>query len=61
MAVQLLLEYGANVNVLGKFGASAFFIASQHGSTEVVKMLLIQGADVNVLYRQQGLFSSDDS
>lgn len=47
-AVQVLLERGADVNKKLKRGQTALMIASYHGDTEMVRLLISSGADVNV-------------
>lgn len=38
--VKFLLDSGANVNVQDEDGSTALMCASEHGHTEIVKMLL---------------------
>ena len=42
-----LIEAGANVNVINRLDVTPLMIASGYGHTEVVKLLLEAGADVN--------------
>ncbi len=47
-AVQLLIDYGVNVNIKeGKYGCTALYLASRAGQVQIVKILLEQGAFVN--------------
>ena len=46
--VQLLLDYGADVNHTANDGASPLFTASACGHVEVARLLLKNGADVNL-------------
>lgn len=48
VAVEALLKKGANVNAKFRYDATALSYASDKGHTEVVKVLLAHGADVNV-------------
>lgn len=47
-AVEALLAKGANVNAKFRYGATALSYASDKGHTEVVRVLLAHGADVEV-------------
>ena len=44
--IQLLLDNGAEVNTMSKYGITALHIAAQHGRKEVVRILLDHGAKV---------------
>ncbi len=46
--IRKLIEAGADVNVINKYGATPLIMASQKGYAEVVKLLLDAKADVNV-------------
>lgn len=46
-AVQVLLARGADVNKKLKRGQTALMIASYHGDTDMVRLLISSGADVN--------------
>ncbi len=43
-----MLDKGADVNAKFRYGATALFKAAERGHTEVVKLLIERGADVNV-------------
>ncbi len=45
--VRKLIEAGADVNVINKYGKTPLLMASRNGHTEVVKLLLQAKADVN--------------
>ncbi|KAJ7718964.1 ankyrin repeat-containing domain protein [Mycena maculata] len=45
--VQLLLDHGADVNILGQYGMSALMAASYQGHEVVVQLLLDNGANMN--------------
>ena len=45
----LLLERGANTEILSSFGQTALYIASSHGYTDGVRSLIDHGADVNAI------------
>lgn len=47
--VGILLEYNAEVNLVNKQKCSALHFAGQYGSSQVVHLLLIRGADVNIV------------
>jgi ankyrin repeat protein len=47
--VQLLLDNGADPNVLGESCGNSLCAASKHGDAEVVEMLLQGGADINAV------------
>ncbi len=47
-AVQGLLEAGVNVNATFRYGATALFPACDRGHEEIVRLLLVRGAEVNV-------------
>ena len=49
-AVQLLVDRAANVNIGMKRGQTALMFASYYGHSEVVKLLLASGADVNASF-----------
>lgn len=44
--VQLLLQHGADVNLPNKNGRTALFMASEKGYVDIVKVLLLNGANV---------------
>jgi ankyrin repeat protein len=46
-AVQMLMAHGADINKKLKRGQTALMFASYHGDTEMVKLLIASGADVN--------------
>ena len=54
LAVQYLLEQGADVNKTTDNGASPFLIAAQMGHLDVLKCLREKGADVNKSMRTNG-------
>jgi ankyrin repeat protein len=45
--LQLLLEKGADVNLVHNNGATALMIAARKGNKDIVELLLEKGADVN--------------
>ncbi|WP_353273965.1 ankyrin repeat domain-containing protein [Wolbachia endosymbiont (group A) of Ennomos erosarius] len=45
--VKILIEKGANVNVIGKGGLTPLYWAVQEGRTEIVKILIAKGAKVD--------------
>ncbi|KAL8815302.1 MAG: hypothetical protein Q9191_008471, partial [Dirinaria sp. TL-2023a] len=47
--VQLLLDHGANVNAISKFGGTALHVASVRGFEKIVQLLLNHGANVNAI------------
>ena len=47
--VKLLLENGADPNIIGNDGRTSLIFASKFGCTDVVKMLLKNGADPNII------------
>lgn len=47
-AVQVLLENGADVNILANNGLTSLMMATLNGHTEAVSMLLQNGANVNI-------------
>lgn len=48
--VRALLECGADVNVQDDEGSTALMCASEHGRTEIVKLLLEQpGCDISIV------------
>ncbi len=49
--VKKLIEKGADVNVVNKYGETALHEASFWGRSDVVKMLIEAGADVNLVNR----------
>lgn len=52
--VKLLLDRGANPNVVMKGGIGAFFLAVQGPSVEVARLFLDKGADVNCRMESTG-------
>ena len=46
--IQQLLEAGADANVKNTYDATPLYMASENGHSEVVKLLLAAGADVNI-------------
>lgn len=46
-AVQLLLEHGADVNILSASGCPPLHYAAYYGHTEIIELLLKYGADAN--------------
>jgi ankyrin repeat protein len=48
-AVKLLIQKGAKVNVVSRFGFTALMFASRSGNRESVAALLAAGADVNIV------------
>ena len=51
----LLLKYGANINIQGSDGWSALMLACQSGYTEIAKLLVESGADVNTQNKVSGM------
>ena len=49
----MLLERGADVNKARDDGATPLFLASHIGHVEVVRMLLEQGADIQLSWRDR--------
>ena len=47
--VKMLIEKGADVNVVDEHGITALHLASLLGYSEIVKMLIEAGANVNVV------------
>jgi ankyrin repeat protein len=47
-AVQLLVDYGANLNLTAKYGLSAVMLAVIAGHKEIAKALARAGADVTL-------------
>src|SRR5205807_666428 len=45
---RLLLDHGANINLVNKFGDTALTLAGSFGQTKVVRFLLERGADVRI-------------
>jgi len=45
--VEDLIERGANVNSLGNNGATALMAASYSGNTEILSLLIRNGANIN--------------
>lgn len=45
--VQLLLEYGPKINMMGSMGTALQIACTQLGNIEIVKLLIEKGADVN--------------
>ncbi len=45
--VKLLLDKGADVNYVNKYGRTSLLLASAFGCTETVKLLIENGADIN--------------
>ena len=39
---------GENINVRNKYGATALFLATLHGNTELVEILMAAGADSTI-------------
>jgi len=50
--VRYLLDEGADVNSRDELGDTALIEAAYSGNTEVVKELLLRGADINLISRQ---------
>lgn len=48
--VELLLDYGANVNARASYELTPLHTATSHNSKEVVALLLVHGANVNAAY-----------
>ena len=46
--MEILLQYGANIDVQSKFGSTALHIAVGRGNVEAMEILLKHGASVNV-------------
>ena len=46
--VRILLEWGADVNIVGGYSGNALRAASQEGNKDIVQLLLEWGADVNI-------------
>ena len=53
--VALLITAGANVNLANKFGNTPLFFAVGNGHTEIVKLLIAKGADVNKADNKYGI------
>lgn len=49
--ISLLLDKGANPNILSREGMPMLYFAVKQGDIGVIKMLLEKNADVNVRYR----------
>jgi ankyrin repeat protein len=49
-----LIDAGANINVINKYGANLLFLASQEGHAEVVRLLLEARAYVNIKIELRG-------
>ena len=49
-----LIDAGANINVINKYGANLLFVASQEGHAEVVRLLLEARAYVNIKIELRG-------
>jgi ankyrin repeat protein len=47
-AVKSLLDQGASVNAKSPYGSTPLFFACDRGHTEIIKLLIERGADVNV-------------
>ena len=47
ITVQLLIDNGANVNIINNDGSTPLFLAVQYGLTEIVQLLIDSGANVN--------------
>lgn len=51
--IELLLNFGANINVVDKSGESILFLASLHGYIDLVRTIINEGkTDVNIASRQ---------
>ncbi len=46
--VKMLIEAGADLNVINNHNQNAFQLAAYHGSLEVIRMLLNAGVDLNI-------------
>ncbi|MGB7209617.1 MAG: ankyrin repeat domain-containing protein, partial [Pyrinomonadaceae bacterium] len=51
--MRLLISHGANPNAKNKTGRTALMIAAEHGSSETVRALLENGADVHVTTKKR--------
>jgi hypothetical protein len=49
LIIQMLLEAGADPNLVNKFNRTALFLASQRGLRYIVELLLAKGADPNIV------------
>lgn len=47
--VELLLKYGANINLLDDSGETALLKAVENNKTDIIKVLIQNGADLNVM------------
>ena len=47
--VKLLIDKGANINLVNNYQSTALLIASFHNKIEMVKLLIENGADINVV------------
>ena len=54
--VIIMLEAGADVNLRNSYGITAFMIASQVGTTDIVELLIQAGADVNAIDNEDRIF-----
>ena len=52
--VKLLLNHGANTNLVNKLGMSALAVASSNGHGDVVNLLIESGANVNQRSAKRG-------
>jgi ankyrin len=51
---ELLIEYGVSVDAIGDRGSSALHVAVQAGHVDVARLLLVNGADVNLESNKEG-------
>ncbi len=53
------ISRGGNINAVNEFGVGALCLAAFHGHNEIVKFLILQGADVNIKsYSNTSYFTS---